>query len=183
MNPDKITKLKDQVEYCLRYFPETRNSDITLTKAVWRHFNNKYILEFMIDEVVQLLLPMDNLGLVPSQDNIKRIRAQFNSRGLYYPTKLEVARKRKINESEWRSWLKDHNDAVNARWGKLINLVPESVWPDLPKQNIEHDYMCEICNKPAIIEWKFADEDGTYYTMRCADHPPIDEPEYQPNPL
>lgn len=171
MNPDKLTKLKDQVEFCLQYYPDTRNSDITLTISVWRRFYG------IADSIT-----IGELYYLPSQDNIKRVRATFNSKGLYYPTVESIAIKRKINQEDWRKWLWNHKHTMTAT-DKLINSVPESVWPDVPAQDIKHNYLCEVCQIPAVIEWRFADKDGVYYTMRCADHPPVESPEYQPNPL
>lgn len=38
-----IKTLKFQVEHCLKEFPETRDSDITLTIAIWKVFYPDYV--------------------------------------------------------------------------------------------------------------------------------------------
>lgn len=90
--------LKDQVEYCLTKYPETRNSDIKLTICVWYTFEN---LETRFP--VGSLKELTNLMLeMPHEDNIKRLRAKFNEEGKYWPTNWEVAKARRINENEWK---------------------------------------------------------------------------------
>lgn len=88
--------LKKQVEYCLQEFPHTRNSDITLMLAVWQ-----------VSSGVEIDRPFDlkRLYLLPTQENIKRIRAQFNHEGLYWPTELKIARARGIQEDIWRVFM------------------------------------------------------------------------------
>lgn len=39
---------------------------------------------------------------VPNQDNVKRIRADFNSKGKYMPTVWQVAKKRGLKQDEWK---------------------------------------------------------------------------------
>lgn len=40
------------------------------------------------------------------EDNIKRIRAKFNSKGLYLPTDENVRKQRKISQERWENYLK-----------------------------------------------------------------------------
>ena len=92
-----MDKLKTQVEYCLRNFPETRNSDITLTIKVWRRF---HISKTIGGE--GMAIHLSELYELPREDNIKRIRADFNSKKMYYPTDWEIAKRRGIEENKWR---------------------------------------------------------------------------------
>jgi len=48
------------------------------------------------------VIHLEDLYKLPYQDNIKRIRARFNSNGQYYPTEWAVAKRRGIAENEWR---------------------------------------------------------------------------------
>ncbi len=93
-----IKTIKKQVEHCLQNYPETRNSDITLMIKVWKEFYG----------VSDRILTEDLYGL-PREDNVKRIRAYFNSKGLYYPTNEKVIRKRCIKENEWRQAINKPN--------------------------------------------------------------------------
>ena len=86
--------LKKQVEKILKNHPETRNSDITLMIAVWQNFYN-----------IGPSIRTDQLYDLPREDNIKRIRAQFNARGLYRPTDIKIVRARGLNEDKWRELL------------------------------------------------------------------------------
>ncbi len=94
-----MNTLKKQVEKVLQSFPDTRNSDITLTIKVWQTFYG-----------VGNNISIGSLYNLPREDNIKRIRAKFCEEGKSwaYPTSLEVARKRKIKEDEWKQALGYH---------------------------------------------------------------------------
>lgn len=101
--------LKDQVEHCLKNYPETRNSDIKLTVCVWYEFGNiqSAFPIGSLKELTNLMLEM------PHEDNIKRLRAKFNEAGEYWPTDWVVAKHRRINETEWRIKL-GYNTQANA---------------------------------------------------------------------
>lgn len=80
---------------------ESRNSDITLTIAVWKRFYSSRIKKSQ--ESGKLGVYLEDLFHLPSQDHIKRIRAHFqNDKMKYLPTSLEVVKQRKINEEVWR---------------------------------------------------------------------------------
>jgi len=108
-----LKTLTGQVEYILSTNIESRNSDITLTVELWRHFypksvhhKNEYDLGTysIIDDFVFLR----DLYNLPHQDNIKRIRAAFQNDALkYLPTDQKIAQARGINEVEWREHLDD----------------------------------------------------------------------------
>lgn len=100
--------LKDQVKNILIEFPETRNSDIALTIYIWQKF---YGVEDSID--------LSRLYELPSQDNIKRVRAFIqNEQGLYLPTDPEIMRVRGIKEQEWKQ---DMGYPINKTDEKIIN--------------------------------------------------------------
>lgn len=89
--------IKEMVEACLRNIPETRNSDVTLMIEIWkRYFPHKLF------SVERLAVRLSDLYDLPREDNIKRVRAQFNSEGKYYPTDWKVAKARGLKEDEWR---------------------------------------------------------------------------------
>ena len=95
-----MRKLKAQVEYCLDTFPETRNSDIALTLAIWRQYFPTRIRKGASGEEGVWLKDLYDL---PREDNVKRVRAKFqNEQNLYLPTDWKVAKQRKINEDKWR---------------------------------------------------------------------------------
>jgi len=91
--------LTDRVEFCLRNYPETRDSDITLTIKIWKMF---YLLFLRQDGNLNYMVPLESLFELPREDNVKRVRAQFNSKGQYYPTNWRVAEARGIKEDDWR---------------------------------------------------------------------------------
>ena len=96
-----MRKLKKQVEYCLVNFPETRNSDITLTLEIWRQFFPQRII--IGTKTGREAIALKDLYDLPREDNVKRIRAKFqNEQNLYLPTDWKVAKQRKINEDTWR---------------------------------------------------------------------------------
>lgn len=86
-------ELKKQVAKILQEYPETRNSDITLTIKIWQTF-------YGVGEIIEVKSLYD----LPREDNVKRIRAKFceEKKRWAYPTSLQVALKRKIKEQEWR---------------------------------------------------------------------------------
>ena len=96
------TEIKEQVEKILETLPITRNDDLKLTAAVW----GKYYPQCIIWVQGEPAIKLRNLKSVPTQDVIKRIRAKIqNEEHRFLPTTLEVARRRKWSEQEWRRWL------------------------------------------------------------------------------
>lgn len=101
MSYKEIKTLKKKVEYCLKNYPQTRNSDIELTLRVWKQFYGQYI-EFT-DHSKWGYLNLDKLGELPRQSAVKRVRAKFqNEDKKYIPTSWEVAKQRQFEEDEWR---------------------------------------------------------------------------------
>lgn len=91
-------ELKDQVENCLKNYPETRNSDIKLTICIWYEYGN-ITSKFPIGSLKELQnLMLENVH----QDNVKRIRAKFNEEGKYWPTDPLVAKNRRLLEKGWK---------------------------------------------------------------------------------
>ena len=87
--------LKDQVEYALETVPATRDSDKHLTWAVWGSF-------YGIPESITWDIFKD----LPTEDNIKRIRAHIqNTLKRYLPTTWAVAQARGWSEKAWRELL------------------------------------------------------------------------------
>lgn len=100
-------KIKNQIEYCLKNIPETRNSDIRLMIEVWQKYYPQFMKRGSTDKVGIWLEALYDL---PSQDNIKRMRAHFqNDLKMYLPTIWEVAKQRKILEQEWKQYMLDLN--------------------------------------------------------------------------
>jgi len=99
LNYREIKTLQDKVEYCLREYPKTRNSDVRLTTTIWEKFYSNYIFA---DHIGRPAVALYHLFELPREDNVKRIRAKFNHKGLYLPTVWEIAEKRGILENEWR---------------------------------------------------------------------------------
>lgn len=97
-------KLIDKVEYCLKNFPETRNSDIQLTFKIIYQFHNSHIklieTKWWIDtEILKEI----------REDQVKRYRARFNERGKYLPTIEEVLKQRKLLEKQWHMEMSPSN--------------------------------------------------------------------------
>lgn len=99
MNYREIKSLKEKVEHCLKEKLETRNSDIELTKEVWKRFYSELLYSWNEDEY---FLPLKKLGKLPYQSSIKRVRAKLQSKGKYLPTNWKIARLRGVSEDEWR---------------------------------------------------------------------------------
>lgn len=93
--------VKAMVEEVLRNEPETRNSDVLLTRKVWERFFPQRIIETVRGPAVLLA----SLNDLPREDNVKRVRAKFNQEGKYYPTDWKVAKGRGMEENEWRAAL------------------------------------------------------------------------------
>lgn len=92
-------KLKDQVEAILKKYPDTRNSDIALTIAIWKEY---YPSRIKVGKTGEEGIWLKDLYDLPREDNVKRVRATFNAAGQYYPTDWKVAKGRGIEENQWR---------------------------------------------------------------------------------
>jgi hypothetical protein len=106
----KRNELKQQILHILRKIPETRDSDITLMIDLWKEFYPSYIKK---NSTGDLAIFLPSLYKLPSQDNIKRIRAVIqNEEGILLPTSWIVAKKRKISEIEWREYFNRTNEHI-----------------------------------------------------------------------
>ena len=99
-------KLIDKVEYCLKNFPETANSDVQLTLRIIHQFHNEHLQRFndkwwTTTEIQKKI----------REDNVKRLRAKFNKRGLYLPTNPEVIRQRNKLRKIWHNAMSPSNPA------------------------------------------------------------------------
>lgn len=94
--------LEQQIRQVLQADEASRNYDYRLTQVLWWKF---YQSSFIVIGGVAHL-PLTELPNLPSQDNIKRIRAKIqNDMHEFLPTTLEIALKRRISEEEWREYL------------------------------------------------------------------------------
>lgn len=104
MELEEITKLDAKVRAVLADDLESRNSDITLTIAVWLRFESDKIVKNI--STGRRYVALDDLFTLPREDNIKRVRAKIqNDEKKYVPTRLDVALKRKWLEGEWRKYV------------------------------------------------------------------------------
>lgn len=101
-------KLKDKIIHCLKKYPEARNSDIRLTNSVWIEFNYSKIK--IIDGRPYIALA--DLYDVPTQESVKRVRAELNSNGLYLPTSEEVLKQRRLLEVVYKEKYSPSNPAI-----------------------------------------------------------------------
>jgi len=99
-----IRTLKGQIKYCLEEFPDTRESDIRLMIKIWQLFYEEYIYQRKTESTGEVYnyVKLNSLFYLPREDNIKRVRAKFNSKGLFLPKNPEVLKKRKLLQEEWR---------------------------------------------------------------------------------
>ena len=105
-------KLQDKIEYCLNKYPETRNSDIKLTNAVWIEFHNSKLLVVEGAIFTQYAVKLTELYDLPSQDDVKRIRAKIqNNLHKFLPTSEEVIKQRRIKEKYWHNEMSPSNPA------------------------------------------------------------------------
>lgn len=88
----ELKTLKEQVEYVLEKFDIARNSDKYLTWRVWVIFYN-----------VNKVVDFQQFMKLPSEDNVKRIRAHIqNVEKRFIPTAEEIAIERGWKIDEWR---------------------------------------------------------------------------------
>ena len=111
-----IKRTRDMVETALKHFPELRNSDIALVIHIWKeHFRGLTFTDSDGDTCIKL----KNLFKLPTHESVKRLRADFNHNGIYYPTRWEVAKKRGILRSKWESELGYCNQGAHLQKAEL----------------------------------------------------------------
>lgn len=102
-----ITNLVHQIDFILSTEPETRNSDITLTIAIWKRYFPKFIIhsEKTNKDYVEITTLFD----LPREDNIKRVRAKIqNEERRYLPTDPAIFLERAKLSKDWREFLGYH---------------------------------------------------------------------------
>lgn len=101
---EPLKNLKAKVEYILKVYPQTRNSDVLLTRQILHTYESKYIHKgkdgkwWYREECFNLV----------REDNVKRLRATIQNnltRPRYLPSSPTVRRFRNINEETWRKFL------------------------------------------------------------------------------
>lgn len=99
------------IENIFKEFDDTRNNDRVLTWKIWEVYygvNGVVTREQYISDVL------------PTQDNVKRIRARIqNELGKYPPTDWKVAKKRAWLEIDWRSAMAKFppkEEPIQAEW-------------------------------------------------------------------
>jgi len=94
--------LKRKVLYCLEKYPETRNSDIKLTVAIWSEYHRQHIFK---DERGEWCIKIRSLEELPTQDDVKRWRAKIQNnpnKPMFVPTDKIIAKFRGWKEEDWR---------------------------------------------------------------------------------
>lgn len=98
MNEQEIRTLTKQVEFIMQEIPKTRDSDKLLTIEVWQRFYPQWIRNGLV--------PLMNIMDLPSQDGIKRVRANIqNVEHRLPPTSWKVAEARHWLIEDWQSAL------------------------------------------------------------------------------
>lgn len=100
---EDLKTLRVMVENILASVPETRNSDILLTKTIWvRYFK----AEILTGKDGREYINIDSLWQLPREDHIKRIRAKIqNEDRLYLPTEKSVFLQRVKLSKAWKKFL------------------------------------------------------------------------------
>jgi len=93
--------LKDKILYCLRAFPETRNSDITLQIKIWETYHRELLPEPEIWNWFK-----KNLYRLPREKGIFRERCEIvnptkDKSAQFVPTEWKFAKIRKFEREEW----------------------------------------------------------------------------------
>ncbi len=103
-----IKKLRGAILEILKDYPKARDSDQWLTLKLWAvYFPSKMHQELDEDGQPQgrKFVYLEDIMNLPREDNVKRLRAKIqNEEGLYLPTSWAVAKKRGINEVEWKHY-------------------------------------------------------------------------------
>lgn len=85
----------------LRDYPQTRNSDITLTIKIWENY---YGDKIKTAKNGLRYVQVEDLFELPREDAIKRYRAKIqNEDKMYPPTDPKITRQRKKNEKTWQT--------------------------------------------------------------------------------
>lgn len=123
--------LQDKILNCLKSYPETRDSDITLMIKIWEDYHS----DMLARSGGELYVKLDRLYDLPREDNIKRYRAKIqNEEHKYLPTTWEIAKARKINEEIWRREL---GYAPKVKESEPV--IPEKLKPIFGDPRLTHE--------------------------------------------
>ncbi len=100
-----LTQLKAQVEGILKDHPKTRDNDRYLF-SVYCYLYHKDLLKFIEGEWI---MPLKNFVKTANPYNVTRMRQKIQEENNYLPTTWEVAKKRKINQEIWETYILFNN--------------------------------------------------------------------------
>ena len=105
-------RIKQQVEWVLANLPETRNSDIALTIALWKKYYPAYIKVATKESGgAEFGIYLSSLYTLPTQESIKRIRALIqNDEHKFLPTEEKIRRARRIKEEWYRQYINSQTE-------------------------------------------------------------------------
>lgn len=90
----------DEVLTILANIPQARDDDRYLTVCLWKQFTPHHVSNFDNRDYVSMKAIVENL---PHSDSIERARRVIqNDLGIYPPTTLRIAKKRRMREEDWR---------------------------------------------------------------------------------
>jgi hypothetical protein len=91
---EKLKTITDKIEKVLQLLPWTRDSDIELLRCLWRIYYDH----------TEPTVTKEQMHHLPTQETVKRVRAKFNSLGMYLPKDPDVARRRGIASDVYREF-------------------------------------------------------------------------------
>lgn len=106
INTESLSKLHQKVKYCLRLFPETRNSDIELFARLCENFFPPFQMPLYNWRDVAYTLHQ-----VPSLDHIARCRRKVVQESEYkefLPTVKAIALARGYSQKQWVDYAHSH---------------------------------------------------------------------------
>lgn len=116
----RLDNLKSKILTCLSDYPDSRNSDILLTTLLWTRFYSKFLVK--LDDG-SIAIRLKNLEDVPSQDDIRRIRAMIqNTEKKFQPTIQSVINKRQSRRREY------HQYGINNKYNKSFLLNSKKIY-------------------------------------------------------
>lgn len=101
----QIETLMQKVENILSLYPKARDDDKYLTLTLWWKFHREVFWTYTVDFKPVQFISANQILELPSQDFIARCRRKIQEQGYYLPTTWEVAKRRKINETAWKSYM------------------------------------------------------------------------------
>lgn len=118
----KRNELKTRILKILQDYPKSRDSDAWLTIKLWCVFYPSRIIRKEADCICapgsetlncpkhtgkegEPMIRLKDIMDLPREDHVKRIRAIIqNEEHKFLPTSWEVAKQRKINETDWKEY-------------------------------------------------------------------------------